>query len=275
MLMAALLSGSLFWTDVGPKQALICPPSELPQCLQQLPDRVKQQLPLSQQAFFDALGRRGAMSLPVEDDRIAGMVLWAPQYIPQSQSAIWNGQNHELPLQHQPQLTLWHELGHLEVKRLQGNVLPAELSELDHEWLADTYLAWRCAKEWNSLELVWQQYHRRNLAVISDIGNLSHWSPLYLIQVLRRYDQKKIAGFADFTTFVLDFYPIISSYSQDEVAEFSSLLQHLFSRNRRQALPGYMFWRREQLGRVLQPTLEQLLGTESANFLLFKEGMLQ
>ncbi|MGX2962929.1 hypothetical protein [Shewanella sp. FeAMO] len=215
------------------------------------------------------------MSLPVEDDRIAGMVLWAPQYIPQSQSAIWNGQNHELPLQHQPQLTLWHELGHLEVKRLQGNVLPAELSELDHEWLADTYLAWRCAKEWNSLELVWQQYHRRNLAVISDIGNLSHWSSLYLIQVLRRYDQKKIAGFADFTTFVLDFYPVISSYSQDEVAEFSSLLQHLFSRNRRQALPGYMFWRREQLGKVLQPTLKQLVGTEIANRWLVKEKMLQ
>ncbi len=275
MLMAALLSGSLFWADVGPKQALICPPSELPLCLQQLPDRVKQQLPLSQEAFFDALGMRGAMSLPVEDESVAGMVLWAPHYLPQSQTAIWNGQNHELPLQHQPQLTLWHELGHLEVKRLQGNILPTELSELDHEWLADTYLAWRCAKEWNSLELVWQQYHRRNLAVFSDIGNLSHWSPLYLIQVLNKYDLKQIAEFADFATFVLSFYPEIRHYSPGEVAEFSSLLQHLFNRAGRQTLPGYMFWRREQLGKVLQPTLKQLVGTEMANRWLVKEKMLQ
>ncbi|QVK24039.1 hypothetical protein KHX94_05310 [Shewanella dokdonensis] len=206
MILAGLLTATLFWADVGPKQALVCPPAAITQCLAALPPKVRQQLPIDKTRYSDALALRAAMAIPVDDPSVAGIVLWAPEQLASSQSALWNGQVYQLSLQQQPLLTLWHELGHLEIKRLQGQLLPKRLTALEYEWLADCYMLWRSVRSSGKLTLAWQQYDRRNLGVISDIDNLSHWSSLYLLPVLTRYNASQIAAFPSFSDFVGDFF---------------------------------------------------------------------
>ncbi|MFQ6370730.1 hypothetical protein [Shewanella sp. YIC-542] len=272
-MLGSLLAATLFWVDVGPKQALVCPPAAIDACLAALPWDVQQQLPRDAGRYREALALRAAMAVAVVHEDVAGMVLWAPQRLAHSESAMWNNQVYQLPLQQQPELTLWHELGHLETKRLQGTVLPAKLTPLEQEWLADCYLLWRSARATGSLALAWQQYHRRNLAVMSHIENLSHWSALYLLPVLRHYTVAKLAAFTRFDDFAADFFPRVERYDADAIAEFSSLLQRVFSAASLQPLPDYMFWRRPALGRILQPTLVHLMGRQAANSWLQQQHM--
>ena len=273
-MLASLLTATLFWADIGPKQALVCPPAVITQCLATLPDKVRQQLPSDKTRYSDALALRAAMSIPVNDPAIAGIVLWAPEQLASSQSALWNGQVYQLPLEQQPLLTLWHELGHLEIKRLQGSVLPINLTTLEYEWLADCYMTWRSAKSTGTLALAWQQYDRRNLGVITDIDNLSHWSALYLLPMLTDYSAAQIASFPTFKDFVADFFPKVHRFDNDAVAEFSSLLQRVFGSGSVHPLPGYMFWRRPALGQILRPTFSRLMGESAAKKWLQQQRML-
>ncbi|TCN88915.1 hypothetical protein [Shewanella fodinae] len=273
MILGGLLASALFWADVGPKQALVCPPAAINQCLSWLPLAVRQQLPSDSTRYSDALALRAAMAIPVSDSRVAGIVLWAPQQLADSQSALWNGRVYQLPLQQQPLLTLWHELGHLEIHRLQGTVLPAQLTPLEHEWLADCYMVWRSVRNSGNLVLAWQQYDRRNLGVISDINNLSHWSSLYLLPILTRYSAVQIAAFPSYADFVSDFFPNLQRYDKDAIAEFSSLLQRVFGAGSVLPLPDYMFWRRPALGAVLKPTLVRLMGATAAEHWLQQQRM--
>ncbi|GMA83236.1 hypothetical protein GCM10025855_27690 [Shewanella glacialipiscicola] len=130
--------------------------------------------PLTQQQFTQALGQRSAMVMPVDDSKIAGLVLVNEQQTPAVQLASIDSVTYQLPLHQQTQLTLWHELGHLENRALQGTVLPTQLSAYQHEWLADIYLMWRIARQQGDFTLAWQQYHRRNLDALTNQAHLSH-----------------------------------------------------------------------------------------------------
>jgi hypothetical protein len=274
MLTALLLTSTLVWTEVGTKRALVCDLAELEPCLAQLSPSVRSQLPTSMAAVIQNMGLRSAMVLPLNDARVAGLVLQNASAPVQSPSAFLDGESHALSLMRQTELTLWHELGHLHNLALRGDALPGELSPYQHEWLADLYLVWRSVRESGELTLAWQQYHRRNLEVLADTANLSHWSSPILSQVLARYDVSTLLGFADYRDFVQDCYSSLSLLSQDELAEFSSLLQRTFGPGTVQPLPGYMFWRRPALGHLLRPTLTALVGEASAEGWLARQGML-
>ncbi|MGL5047374.1 MAG: hypothetical protein ACRC6S_07390, partial [Shewanella sp.] len=231
-------------------------------------------LPTTLDQFKLDLGQRSAMVMPVQDRRIAGLVLVNEQLTPQVQLATVDRVTYQLPLLEQPQLTLWHELGHLENVALQGTVLPTQLSEYQHEWLADIYLVWRIARERGDLALAWQQYHRRNLEALTAPQHLSHWSSPMLMQVLNRYDAVQVARFTDYRDFLMDFYPNVTQLEPRLLGEYSSLMQRTFGASVMQPLPKYLFWRKADLGRYLQPTLVVLMGNEQAHHWLAQHSML-
>ncbi len=271
---ALALSASLFWTDIGSKQALVCEVPSLPSCLHELPSSVRRQLPADFSEFHQMLGQRGALVMVVEDLNIAGLILTSPENIPGSLSVNVSGAIVSLPLENQPQMTLWHEMGHLQAKVLQDSGLIDELTPYMHEWLADCYLAWRVAKEKKSLGLVWQQYHRRNIDVMQSIDTMSHWTVPVLSQLLSRYSLQKLIEFETFSDLMSDFLPRLAAEDPKSLIEFSSLLHRTFSTQVLQPLPNYMFWRKADLGRYLEPTLIKLLGERAAEFWLRERKML-
>ncbi|QSX29379.1 hypothetical protein JYB88_14370 [Shewanella cyperi] len=268
--LALTLLLALQTAPIAGKEALLCPLPQLQQCLASLQPGTRQQLP-GEHEISRLLGGRSAMVLPLEDAKVAGLVLLAPERDASEQSAIIAGKTYVLPLARQSELTLWHELGHLEVQALRGSVLPVELTEYQQEWLADAYLLWRSVRETGELTLAWQQFHRRNLAVISDIGNISHWSSLLLIHLLKKYDLSVIAEYASFAAFCGDFYPDIPELQEAGLAEFSSLLQRTFGPGYSQPLPGYMYWRKPALAQVISPTLLRLMGKSATREWLEKD----
>lgn len=256
---------------VAGKPVLICETATLPACLQRLPESTRAQLP---EDISSRLGYRSAMVFPLSSAEVAGLILWAPWREQFSQSALVGSQLLELELSQQLMLTFWHEVGHLEVRALQGKVLPERLSLREQEWLADAYLYWHLAKEQGSLQLAWQQFHRRNLQVMNDVSHLSHWSSLYLLPLLNSYKVEDLVLFTGFGEFCQSFYPRLRRWSDAELTEFSHLLQYLFGSATLPVLPDYLYWRKPELAPVLEPTLNQLMGPSMASDWLAKQHLL-
>ncbi|MCL1109794.1 hypothetical protein L2719_09580 [Shewanella schlegeliana] len=252
------------WTDIGPKQALVCELHQLERCISQLPPSARNQLSTGLNKFKQLLGQRGAMVLPLRHGQIAGLVVTDFQQLPSQQTINWGVGHFSLPLKLQSQLTYWHELGHLyaiDALSGQGQTIT---SPYQHEWLADLYLVWRIARETQSLELAWQQYHRRNLAVMADSEFMSHWSVPILAQALKLYSVEQLNQFARFDQFWADISPKLRPHDTDTLNEFSSLIQRTFGAGTVQPLPGYMYWRKPALGRYLEPTLVEVMGQSAA-----------
>jgi len=249
-----------YFTPIASKQALVCHLSALTQCIGLLPQSLQQQLAFSASHIRRALGRKSAMVLVAEHDIIAGVIIVNPAQDRDEQSGSIGLTTYRLALVKQAQLTLWHEIGHLYNISLQDSILPSSLSQYQHEWLADLYLLWRIAQHYQQLDLAWQQFHRRNLALINDSGNLSHWSSPQLQIVLSRFDVQQLQHFTRYDDFLTAVYPLMPTWSRRDMGEFSSLIQRTFGAGVVQSLPRYMFWRQPKLIEVLSPTLEQLMG---------------
>lgn len=273
-LITLTLMTSLSWVPIADKQALICPLVELQQCLDILPADVRLQLPSTPAQFKHDLGLRSAMVMPVEDSHLSGLILINERETPEVQFANIDRVTYQLDLQEQAQLTLWHELGHLENLALQGSLLPENLTAYQHEWLADIYLIWRIARERGSYHLAWQQYHRRNLAAITSAQYISHWSAPMMMQMLDNYSVSQVAHYRQYCDFLADFYPAVTQIDPRTLGEYSSLMQRTFGESVLQPLPKYLFWRKAQLGNYLKPTFELLMGREKAHDWLLQHAML-
>jgi hypothetical protein len=285
------------WLNAGEKQALVCELAHWPECLRQLNANAASQLNFSAEFAAQALGRQEAMVLPIKDVEQAGVILLAPSLVlaltelpelPELTELSLNEHDHQarkrpsqqqlsisvagkyypLKLTSQAQLTLWHELGHLENIALQGSILPTKLSAYQHEWLADVYTLWRSLQETGKLELAWQQYHRRNMALINDIANLSHWSAPQLLNLLSVHADSLLFNFENYSDFIKHFYPSLMQFDEAALAEYSSLLQRTFGAGAVQSLPNYMFWRQQKLALWLRPTLSELMGKQQADLWL-------
>ncbi|GGP46242.1 hypothetical protein [Shewanella saliphila] len=257
-----------YFTDIANKRALVCYVTTLSDCLQMLPTHLRQQTVFSRAAIRNAIGYKSAMVLSAHDKAIAGVIVLNPNKDIAEQSGSIGLTTYQLPLKQQAQLTLWHELGHLYNIDLQQTLLPGSLSEYQHEWLADIYLLWRIAHHYPQLDLAWQQFHRRNLALINDSANLSHWSAPQLQIALTHYSIEQLQKFVRYEDFIAAVYPLMPLWSERDMAEFSSLIQRTFGAGVVQPLPGYMFWRQPKLVEVLSPTLEQLMGKGNAQLWL-------
>jgi len=273
-LIALTLISSLTWVPIADKQALLCPLAQLSQCLATFPPQVREQLPHSEAQFKTELGLRSAMVLPVEDSHFSGLILVNEQETPEIQLANIDGITYQLDLKEQAQLTLWHELGHLENLALQGSLLPKELTPYQHEWLADLYLIWCIANAKGNFDLAWQQYHRRNLAALTSSQYMSHWTAPMMIQVLNKYQITQIVQYTHYRDFVADFYPQMVQIEPQVLREYSSLIQRTFSDTVLQPLPEYLFWRKSDLGHYLTPTLTLLMGEQKAHDWLVQNSML-
>ncbi|MCL1065993.1 hypothetical protein L2735_04130 [Shewanella olleyana] len=248
---------------VASKSAVICSISDYEQCLLHLPNEVAIQLP-NYVLINSGLGLKSAVVLPVKDEYIAGMIIVNNSLPLTHQIVAINGQTYQLDLSQQSNLTLWHEIGHLENIAQQGIGLPKNLSPYEHEWLADIYLAWRLAHQHNDLVLAWQQLHRRNMAIINHNDNISHWSSPQLLWLLTHYQVEDMVEFEQYSDFVVEVYPQIPSIYAEEMMEISSLIKRTFNHSAMQPLPRYMFWRQSRLIEILRPTLTILMGEEVA-----------
>lgn len=262
------------WSDIGSKQALVCEAAQLEYCLASLPITVRKQLPSHLSSYHQAIGHRGAMVIPVSDPNISGLILLSPERIPKVSLVTLAGKVESLTLTQTDKMTLWHELGHLHVKALEELGLLKDTSAYQHEWIADCYLTWRAAKEELSVELAWQQYHRRNMSVMKDVSFMSHWTVPVLSQLLSRYKVKDLAQFDTFEALMSDFLPHLVEKDQDTLDEFSSLIHRTFSTRASQSLPNYMYWRKPALGHYVEPTLVKLLGKKEASLWLQQQSML-
>lgn len=267
-----LLSSGFLWDKVGSKKALVCEREALEICLEVLPHSALSQLPNTQLLQL-SMGARAAMVLPIEHQKIAGVLVTDLTKVPAKRSVNWGVGHYSLQLKRQQELTYWHELGHLEAIAAMQHLNKRIISTYQHEWLADLYLVWRVANETHSLDLAWQQYHRRNIDVMANIEFMSHWSVPILAQALQGYSVKKLQSFESFNAFLNDFWPQLTISSDDSISEFSSLIGRTFGAGTVQALPGYMYWRKPDLGRYLKPTLIKLMGQSSANNWLAEQSM--
>ncbi len=280
MLSAGLLISSL-WVNlqgqaidpqVDTPVALVCQASALAPCLTLLPPAVYTSLPNADR-LLASLGRRGAMAVPVQSGSIAGLVLMAPERLPAQIQTIVGGHSHRLELPRQQQLTLWHELGHLHISSLPGSTA---YSAWQHEVLADLYLLWLAARNEGDFQGGWQQYHRRNLQLLNDIGHLSHWSVPVLFTALQTFTVRQLLAMSDFNDLIaqLALFPGGSGWpEQDELKEYASLTKRLFGAGSVQALPGYLYWRRERLGNWLAPSLQELMGEQGAAQLMKEHAL--
>ncbi|NRB22650.1 hypothetical protein [Shewanella sp.] len=271
--LALALSSGVYWTEVGAKQALVCQMTELGSCLAHLPPRVRQQVPNSIDGLNRAMGRRGAMVLPLVDTQVSGLILISPSNIPQTILVDLSGELYSFPLVESQQLTLWHELGHLQAVDLVDKGLMEGLTDYQHEWLADCYLVWRSAREKQGLDLAWQQYHRRNIDVMQDVSFMSHWTVPVLSQLLSRYKVEELTHFETFEALMGDFLPQLEQANQDTLDEFSSLIHRSFSTQASLQLPSYMYWRKPALRRYFESTLVSLLGREAADLWLREQSL--
>lgn len=267
-LIALALASSLSWVDVGAKQALVCELNSHAHsiaCLQTLSSSVRAELNLSPVELSQQLGRRSAVALPLDHDEIAGLVLLNKSNTPNVQTAAWNGIVYQLDLQQQSQLTYWHELGHLYLSEFERKYSEYDFDGFHHEVFADTYLVWRVARAYSNMDLAWQQYHRRNLAMVDNQRNFSHWSAPILQQVLTKYNKQTLMEFSSFDAFLMDFMTKNDFPSDEELSEYASLMKRTFGPGVVQPLPGYMFWRKEGLKQILLPTFLKMMGKEKAN----------
>jgi hypothetical protein len=264
------------------KKGLVCEITHWDSCIRQLNLVSQKKISLDHSQATAALARQEAMVLSLDDEQVSGLVLLAPSLVAALKAALEppilgstamaraqvsisvNGAYYPMPLEQQAKLTLWHEIGHLENIALQGKSLPEHLSPYQHEWLADVYLVWRSSQNSQDLFLAWQQLHRRNMALINDIGNLNHWSSPQLQLVLTNFSFQSIQAFSQYSDFIHVVYPQFVQLDDTELREYSSLVQRTFGAGAVQALPSYMFWRQAQLAKWLQPTLSELMGPVQA-----------
>ncbi|ABZ78092.1 conserved hypothetical protein [Shewanella halifaxensis HAW-EB4] len=272
-MVAADMTSGFLWTDIGPKQALVCELHQLEACAAQLPPSARNQLPTRLNDLEYLLGQRGAMVLPLRHADIAGLVITDFRSLPNQQTINWGVGHFALPLKQQALLTYWHELGHLYAIDALSRPGQTITSPYQHEWLADLYLVWRIARETQSFELAWQQYHRRNLAVMADSEFMSHWSVPVLAQVLERYSVEQLQQFSHFHQFWADVSPKLQLHDTDTLNEFSSLIQRTFGAGTVQPLPSYMYWRKPKLGEYLKPTLVEVMGQSEATDWLSSQQM--
>ncbi len=276
-LIGLALAASLSWVPLGDKQALVCElptPKQAEICLQTLPKEAQVELGLSSHALAQQLGRRSAVALPINHGSIAGIVLLNSAQTPKVQTAAWDGEVYQLDLEQQTKLTYWHELGHLHLSEFEAEHSNTNFTPYEHEAFADVYLVWRLAREQKGIDLAWQQYHRRNLALLDNQLNMSHWSPLILQHLLIKYDWQQLASFTSFDVFLMDFLSKVLRPTQDELREYASLVKRTFGSGVTQPLPGYMFWRKEGLSQVLLPTFERMMGKKAAQDWLKQNLML-
>lgn len=266
MIATLLLTLSSYWIELDEKQALVCDIEHIHACVSQFPNDLS--LPLTQHRYRELMGHRHAMVLPVEHQKVAGVILTSPTNTPTESFAIVNGISLTLPLKQQASLSLWHEQGHLENTELAKKHKLELSTNYHHEWLADLYLLWRSVQETQKTDLAWQQYHRRNLAIIDDPNNLSHWSSPYLFQVLIQYSAIQIQGFDSYSAFLDEVYPKLKPLSAKSENEMHRLVRYLFNRKSLSSLPNYLSWQRPQLGLWLAPTFTEVLGEERAQQML-------
>ncbi|WOT04557.1 hypothetical protein [Shewanella youngdeokensis] len=272
LLVGMTLTGGFAWDNIGTKQVLICDLGQLEHCLRQLPLSARPLLPTTE-TIRTSLGRRAAMALPTPHEDVAGVIVTDLTQLPSERSVNWGVGDFSLALFRKADMTYWHELGHFQAIETAKALDITISSSFQHEWLADLYLIWRSAKETNSLALAWQQYHRRNIDVMSSIDFLSHWSVPIMSQVLALYSAEELVDFTNFDAFLIDSWPQITVPTSGELAEFSSLIQRTFGAGTVQPLPGYMYWRKPALGQYLKPTLSELMGRRSANQWLSSQYM--
>ncbi|MGB0894067.1 MAG: hypothetical protein ACPGUD_06625 [Parashewanella sp.] len=268
MINVLLFSAASFWVDVQDKEALVCDINSLNGCISQLPDTAQKQLPQRPKFIVNMMQQQHAMVLPLDHSSVAGVVVLSGRHTPDEMVSFIGTTELALPLHQQAKLSLWHEIGHLENQSLQHLISSTELSEYQHEWLADIYVLWRSTKEYNHFDLAWQQYHRRNLAVINEPSNVTHWSSPYLLQVLNQYTPSQVANFSSYQAFAEDCLPKISMIGDERFRELASLLNVLFGSNTTTALPEYLYWRRPELARYLKPTLLQVLGIKRSSAII-------
>lgn len=256
-------AANIKWVPIKHKQALICPIEQLSACLALMPSSIQQDPAFTHSAIKSAIGYKSAMVLAVSGVKdIAGMIVTQVPIETETQTGLIGRTTYQMTLTEQPMLTLWHEVGHLQNIELQGSVLPAKLTRYQHEWLADIYLVWWLSQTQTDFDLVWQQYHRRNLALINDSENMSHWSSPQLQIVLDKFSLQQINDFPDYASFLTAVYPHIPTWSTRDIQEFSSLIQRTFTSVH--PLPSYMSWRQPALIQVLSPTLNKLMGKQPA-----------
>lgn len=284
-MLSLLLTSGLFWLDLGTKQALVCDKSYLTQCVNQISIPVHhQQLP-SITEIIAFMGERNAMALAIDDYTTVGMVIVDPQNTLQFQQAMIEGKLYQISLKQQFESSLWHEVGHLTLTQVESELIKQQLvttafSPYQHEILADLFLLWKSAKQTKSFELAWQQYHRRNLAFISNTENVSHWSVPTLYQAFNLYNLEQILIFESFEDLLKDYLSKINGLDQQAqlakgdnkqvLDEYSSLVQHLFGNSTVNHLAGYIYWRRAKLRQYLAPTLTEVMGHQKAKFWLDK-----
>ncbi|MCL1141138.1 hypothetical protein [Shewanella gaetbuli] len=251
------------WINILDKQALVCQLDTLAPCLAHLPVDFAQLNALHPDKISQSIGMKSAMVLSINHGLIAGIIVVQPHKEIQIQTGSLGLKTYSIPLKNQSQLSLWHEVGHLYNIALQGEILPASLSSYQHEWLADIYLFWQLAQV-EQLEYAWQQLHRRNLAVIHNSDNLSHWSSPQLSKVLHSDETIRYASEHSYKDFIAYIYPQLPNYSARDLAEYSSLIQRTFGAGVVQPLPNYIFWRQPSLSNVIAPTLHKLMGAKAA-----------
>ncbi|MCL1077655.1 hypothetical protein D5R81_06660 [Parashewanella spongiae] len=263
-----LLSAS-YWVDIHTQRALVCDINQLSFCLQQLPESSLTHLPQDAKQLREVMGHRHAMVLPItQPENISGLILLNKEVEPKSVITFIGRQTLQLNLFRQQELSLWHEQGHLANKQLQATILPQQLSRYEHEWLADVYVLWRSVKETGTLELAWQQYHRRNLAAIDDPINLSHWSSPYLLRLMSELSVTQIQQFSQYSDFVKASYLKLNSINPRRQKELNNLVKFIFNNNKSSELPNYLYWRRAELNALLKPTFIHLLGESKTEALL-------
>jgi hypothetical protein len=251
------------WVNIFNKQALICPLANIDSCLKELPLSLQEKTDFLALNIRQSIGYKSAMVLAVSHPTIAGVIAIQTDREPKQQTGSLGLETFSIELVNQAQLSLWHEIGHLHNIALQGQELPLNLTDYQHEWLADVYLFWHLVQT-QQLHFALQQLHRRNLAIIHDSDNLSHWSAPQLQYLLQMNEQKPYVKDIPYREFIAQIYPQLPNYSTRDISEFSSLIQRTFGAGVVQPLPNYMFWRQPDLAKILQPTLDFLMGKPAA-----------
>ena len=272
MISTLLLVSSPFWIDIGAKQALVCDINNIQQCIRQFPSDLS--LPKHGIRYREEMGLQHAMAIPVDNKHVSGLIITNDKQAPKEAFAILNNISLSLTLENQEQLALWHEQGHLENIRLAKQLKIELTNNYQHEWLADVYLLWRSVRETKSDKLAWQQFHRRNIEIIDDPTNLTHWSSPFLFQILHKFSVENVLSFKNYDAFLAYIYPKIKLMTNDEQHEIFSLVKHLFNHKANYTLPNYLFWRRAELKTWIKPTLLKSIGGKQTQIALKKLHLL-
>ncbi|WP_394131821.1 hypothetical protein [Shewanella maritima] len=252
------------WVAVKHQQALLCAVQQLNDCISQLPFSLQQLASLQPDVIKNQLGMKTAMVLSINHENVAGIVVYSDHQHNAVQTATVANEVYKLELKQQLLLSIWHELGHLHNISMQGSLLSDTLTQYEHEWLADIYVYWLVAQSQVEMKLIWQQFHRRNLAVMDNRRNLQHWSSPYLLPLLNEQTFMLAKSTHEYSRFLQLVLADMPKWQQKDIDEMASLLKQTFDSGVTQHLPHYLFWRQAELSDILQPTLQIVMGEEYA-----------